>query len=119
MKNTKRYASKAEQEAAAIKAVKWVEVKRPKKWRFQEPGDELVGRFVGVETCEHPEYGVYRRVLVKTPEGPMFATGTVLIDLVSAAGLRADEFLKITYLETVETSAGYNCNLFALKVEDR
>lgn len=119
MAKGKKRLSKQEREAQALHDVKWVEVKRPTKWRFKDVGDELVGRFMRVETRNHPEYGVYQCVLVRTPEGVVYATGTILIDLVTGSGLREDEFLKITYDGTVETASGYDCNLYSLQVEDR
>lgn len=119
MAKGKKRQAKREREQAELADVKWIEVKRPTKWRFKAPGDELVGRFMRVETRNHHEFGIYQCVLVRTPEGVVYATGTILIDLITGSGLREDEFLKITYDGTIETASGYDCNLYSLQVEDR
>lgn len=99
--------------------VQWLEITAPRKWAFKKPGDQLIGRFVRVEQRIHPNNGPYRAVLIDTEDGVLYATGTGLMSLVDAAGLREFELVRIIYDGTVETTEGYFCNTYRLMVEKR
>lgn len=111
--------NKEKNKDSELHKVKWVKVQRPQRWPLAQ-GAVLVGEFLGIETCVHPEYGTYRRVLVRVPSGTVYyVSGTVLLDLISSAGLRAEEYVKIKYVETVSTVSGHGCHIFEVEVADR
>ena len=73
---------------------------RPQVSWKPNPGDQLVGRVIGVEMREN-EYGVYPLVLLDLPGGPIalvHAFHTILRNAVERAGLDVGDTLAVRYL---------------------
>jgi hypothetical protein len=79
----------------------WQKLVRPSNWSPSNPGDELVGFYLG-RTVKHGKWGQYEVAMLAVPVGdgmsrPRMVSGTALLQALDGSGITPGRFLRIVY----------------------
>jgi hypothetical protein len=98
--------------------IQWRKIKKPRSWRPKEPGDELIGYYVG-RTVKNGRFGQYDVLSVLIPkDGVFMVSGTQIIQFADAAMLKYGDAIRIKFLGLKPVGEDHMMKEFELYVSD-
>ncbi len=89
---------------------KWIELTAPARW---EPavGDTIIGTFLGFAQ-KSGAFGPYRAVILISDNVRHTITGSMLVTMIEAGGVKTGDRLRIVYLGMSLSAMGHSCKQF-------
>lgn len=105
-----------------MKEIRWRKLTRPRAWTPEEPGEQLVGYYLG-QTVRTGKFGEYTVALFGVPSEdefttPMYVSGTTVISALDGGSVAPGAFVRVTFQGVKDLKGGRTVKLFDVHVAE-